>query len=95
VAFLAQRDQVVRRVAARFAALYVVHVQYFVSAAVFAPAFVPVAEQHVLARVPEVKLFALLVLLALYFRVLNFLYIERRDLDYDLAYWQDFVYIGY
>jgi hypothetical protein len=88
MAILAQRHKVIRRVSASFATLYVVDVQYLVAAVALALAFVAVAEQHILAHVPKVELFSLLILCALYFWVLDFLYVERRYLDYDFTYRQ-------
>ena len=86
VAGLAERNQVVGRIAAGLAAFEVVHVEDLVlRTTVTVLANVTVSEKNVLAHVPESKLVALLIVRAFNSRILDLLNVERCRLNHDLG----------
>ena len=88
VACLAQRDEVVRRVASRLTGLDVVDVEHLVLApAVAVLARVPVPRKDVLADVPEAHLLALLVLGTFNAWIVYPLRVEVAHLNMRLRHW--------
>ena len=86
VACLAQRDQVVWRIAARFPTLKMMHVEDLVPRTTMTVlANMTVSEKNVLAHVPESKLVALLIVRAFNSRILDLLNVERCRLNHDLG----------
>lgn len=95
VAGLAQRDEVVRAVAACLAGLEVMDIEDAVlGLAMAAPALVSVAEQYVFAYVPEAELLAVLVVGARKAGVLDPLHVELRDLDGDGCHRKEMRHVG-
>ena len=96
MAGLTERDQVIRGIAACLAAFDMVHIEDLVLRPPFATlADMAVTEQNIFTHVPEPELFPLLVLCALYFRILDLLDIERRNLHNDFRYGQYLMYPAY
>ena len=86
VACLAQRDQVVGRITARFPTLKMMHVEDPVPRTTMTVlANMTVSEKNVLAHVPESKLVALLIVRAFNSRILDLLNVERSRLNHDLG----------
>ena len=86
LARLAQRDEVARRVASRFPALNVMHVENQIFRSAFAGlANVTVAEKNVLAHVPESELVALLIVRAFDFGILDLLNVEGCGFNHDFG----------
>lgn len=86
VAGLAERDQVVWRISARFTTLKMMHVEDFVfRATATVLTHMAVSEKNVLAHVPESKLVALLIVRAFNSRILDLLNVERCRLNHDLG----------
>jgi hypothetical protein len=89
-----KRYQVVWGVTSCLAALNVMYVEYFVLAFTFAVlADMTITEQHILARVPEVKLIATLILNSLNVGVLDLLDIESRYFHDDFCDGQYLMYL--
>lgn len=96
VAGFTERDQVIRCIPTCLAAFDMVHIENFVLRPPLAAlADMPVAEEYIFTYIPEPELFPLLVLCALYFRILDLLDIERRYLHNDFRYWQYLMYPAY
>ena len=86
VACLAQRDQVVWRISARFTTLKMMHVEdRILGSASTVLTDMTVSEKNVLAHVPESKLVALLIVRAFNSRILDLLNVERCRLNHDLG----------
>ena len=86
VACLAQRDQVVWRISARFTTLKMMHVEdRILGSASTVLTDMTVSEKNVLAHVPESKLVALLIARAFNSRILDLLNVERCRLNHDLG----------
>ena len=86
VAGLAERNQVVGRIAAGLAAFEVVYVEDLVlRMTVTVLANVTVSKENVFTHVPKAELIALLIVRALDIRMLDLLNVEGRRLDHDLG----------
>src|SRR5579885_656615 len=90
---LTKRNEVIRAIAACLATLDVVDIQNFVLGFASTPlTSMPIPKQHIFTHIPESELGSLLVLSALYLRMLDLLDVKLGDFDGGLPDGQDLLH---